>query len=58
MTGLNQIETLAEIFAGTEKLYGHLATIYRKMFEALKAENFTDEQAMTILSSLPIFGQK
>ena len=58
MTGLNQVETLAEIFAGTDKLYEHLATIYKKMYDALKAKDFTDEQAMVILSALPIFGQK
>jgi hypothetical protein len=58
MTGLNQVETLAEMFAGTDKLYEHLATIYWKMFKSLTAnDKFTEEQAIEILKSIPIFGR-
>jgi hypothetical protein len=57
MTGLNQVETLAEIFAGTDKLYEHLGTIYWKMFTQLKEKGFTEDQAIQILTTLPIFGR-
>jgi hypothetical protein len=53
--GLNQIETLAEMFAANDRIFEHVATIYFKLYNAFLAKGFSEEQAIKIVASLPIF---
>jgi len=55
MSKLNEIEVVSEMFANSEVLYTNLANIYRKMFISLTSVGFTEEQAIQIVTSLPIF---
>jgi hypothetical protein len=51
---MNQLETVVEIFAKNDKIFEHFATIYFKIFQALKAKGFSEEQAVTILSNISL----
>lgn len=49
---VDMVDTMLELISDSPTYFEHMAKVYRKFYDELRKQEFSDEQAMQIISTL------